>query len=491
MTGLALSELARRIAASGIHCEHLGIDPHLKRIAIDSRRVEPGDLFAALPGSALDGRDFISQAVARGAAALLLPDQTTASEAALPTIRCADPRRAAGLAAQALVGDPSRTLSVLGVTGTNGKSSCVHLLQALLGNWDLLGTLGVDVGGRRQSATHTTPDPVALAGHLADSRDAGREGLAMEVSSHALDQDRVAGIEFAGLLYTNLSRDHLDYHGDMKSYLAAKARLLGLRRPGAPALINADDPAFSGLMAEAGARSYGRCAEASYRLADERHERTGCRFRLETPDGAIDLFSPLRGSFNAMNVAGALALALELGRSPEELLPRLAAFSGLPGRMEPVELPGGPEAIVDFAHSPDAVTRVLEACRALCRKEGRLIVMLGAGGNRDRGKRPLMAAAAQAGADLVILTSDNPRDEDPLAILGDMERGMDDSGSSWHKEVDRAAAIRLALGHCGPDDFLALLGKGHETGQEIAGEIQPFADVDELRRAWAEGSKSN
>jgi UDP-N-acetylmuramoyl-L-alanyl-D-glutamate--2,6-diaminopimelate ligase len=484
---LSLSELARRIAATGDACEHVGADPPVTDIAIDSRRVAAGDLFAALPGSAMDGRDFIPQAIERGAAALLLPDDTPAARFALPLLRCAQPRRAAGLAAQALADDPSRSLSVLGVTGTNGKSSCVHLLQALLPNYDLLGTLRCEVGGLSQQASHTTPDPVTLAGHLAGSRDAGREGLAMEVSSHALDQDRVAGVEYAGVLYTNLSRDHLDYHGDMKQYLAAKARLLGLRRTGAPALINMDDPAFVDLISAAGTLTYGRAEGADYRLQDERHGPAGCRFRLRTPDGVIEVSSPLHGSFNAMNVAGVLALTLELGRDPAELLPRLAAFPGLPGRMEAVELAGGPAAIVDFAHSPDAVARVLDACRPLCK--GRLVALLGAGGNRDRGKRPLMAAAAQARADLVILTSDNPRDEDPVAILDDMERGMDDSGASWHKEVDRAAAIRLALNHCGPDDFLALLGKGHETGQEIAGTILPFGDVDELRRAWAEGSE--
>ncbi len=487
MIALSLAELARRIMEAGDACSQSGGDIQIKRIAIDSRNVADGDLFAALPGSAVDGRDFIDQAIERGAAALLIPEKPEAADIALPRLRCAHPRRAVGIVAQALAGDPSRVLSLLGVTGTNGKSSCVHLLQALLADYDLLGTLRFDIGGVSHKASHTTPDPVALAGHLARSRDAGRVGIAMEVSSHALDQERVAGVEYAGVLYTNLSRDHLDYHGDMKNYLAAKARLLPLRRPGAPALINVDDPAFAAFMTAPDARGYGRSENADYRLYDEHHGPEGCRFRLSTPAGVIEVASPLHGSFNAVNVTGVLALALELGYDPAVLLPRLAAFPGLPGRMESVDLPGGPAAIVDFAHSPDAVARVLDACRPLCK--GRLIALLGAGGNRDRGKRPLMAAAAQARADRIVLTSDNPRDEDPEVILEEMERGMDDSGASWHKEVDRAAAIRLALDHCGSDDLLVLLGKGHETGQEIAGAILPFDDVDELRRAWAEGSK--
>lgn len=485
-----LKALRDRLEAVLGRCELLGGDLPIRSLAMDSRRVETGDLFAALPGHALDGRDFIAQALAAGAVALLLSEDTSPPPGT-PALRCPHPRRALGFAAQHLAGEPAAALELLGVTGTNGKSTCAHLLQCLMGatsSWGLLGTVGVETGGPRQAASHTTPDPLALAAHLAACRDAGLRGVALEVSSHALAQERVAGLMFSGVLYTNLSRDHLDYHGDMKRYLAAKASLLALRRPGAPALLNADDPAFAGLHSGEHVKSYGRSRAAHYRVDRERRKGRGSRFRLSWGSGEAEFFTPQPGAFNVMNAAGALALVLELGGEAARLADRLADFPGVPGRMEQVALPGGPEVIVDFAHSPDAVARVLAASRPLCR--GRLVVLLGAGGDRDRGKRPLMGAAAQAGADLVVLTSDNPRSEDPEEILRDMEKGMDEAGLCWHKEADRGAAIRLALDHCAPDDLLVLLGKGHETTQEIAGVLHPFDDIAELRRAWSERSES-
>ena len=486
----SLAELRDRLQGVAGECRLEGEDVPVARIAIDSRAIEPGDLFAALPGVHLDGRDYIPQALAAGAAALLLPAGEI-PPAGVPALLCEHPRRAAALVAQHLAGDPGAGLELIGVTGTNGKSSCVHLLQALMTDdraWGLLGTLRVEAGGRTLDASHTTPDPVSLAGHLASARDAGLAGLAMEVSSHALDQERVAALRFAGVLYTNLSRDHLDYHGDMRAYLEAKARLLGLRRAGAPALVNADDPTFRPLMGEAGVLGYGRDARAVYRIEEERQDAAGSRFRLSGPAGSAEFATQLPGPFNVMNCAGVLALALELGRDPAGLADRLAAFAGVPGRMESVALPGGPAAIVDFAHSPDAVGRVLAACRPLCR--GRIIALVGAGGDRDRGKRPLMGRAAQEAADLVILTSDNPRGENPADILAEIETGMDEAAGSWHKEVDRAAAIELALGLAGPDDLIALLGKGHETTQEIAGVHHPFNDAEVLRGAWARRNES-
>ncbi|MBM4117926.1 UDP-N-acetylmuramoyl-L-alanyl-D-glutamate--2,6-diaminopimelate ligase, partial [bacterium] len=257
---LRLSELARRLAAEAGGCERRGPDLAVSALAIDSRRVSPGCLFAALPGSRQDGRAYVPAALAAGAAALLLPagSEPPAGRAAL---LCPEPRRAVGVAAQALAGDPGRRLALLGVTGTNGKTSSALLLQALCGGpaaCGVLGTVHFQAGGAPQPSTHTTPDPVSLAGLLAASVAAGQRGLAMEVSSHALDQERVAGLAFAGVLFTNLSRDHLDYHGDMARYRAAKLRLLALRRAGAPALVNADDPAFGPLAGADGVLSYGR-----------------------------------------------------------------------------------------------------------------------------------------------------------------------------------------------------------------------------------------
>ncbi len=488
--GLRLAELRERLQGVAGDCRIVGDDLAVTRIAIDSREVGPGDLFAALPGAHLDGRDYVPRALAAGAAALLLP-AGEAPPSGVPALLCEHPRRAAALVAHHLVGEPGQALGLLGVTGTNGKSSCVHLLQALMSGddaWGLLGTLRVEAGGRTLDASHTTPDPVSLAGHLASARDTGLAGLAMEVSSHALDQERVIALRFSGVLFTNLSRDHLDYHGDMRSYLVAKARLLGLRRPGAPALVNVDDPAFRPLMKEEGVLGYGRRKDAHYRIEEEAQDAGGSRFRLRWPAGSAEFATALPGPFNVMNCAGALALALEMGESPGALAPRLATFAGVPGRMESIALPQGPAAIVDFAHSPDAVGRVLAACRPLGR--GRIVVVVGAGGDRDRGKRPLMAKAAQEGADLVVLTSDNPRGENPADILADMESGMDEAAGSWHKEVDRAAAIEFALAQCGPEDMVVLLGKGHETTQEIAGVFHPFDDAEVLRGAWARRNES-
>lgn len=482
---VSLAALAALIDAEAGGCALAGRDLPVAALAIDSRRVTPGALFAALPGAAADGRAFIPQALAAGAVALLLP-AGAAPPPDVPALLCAAPRRAAGRVAQRLAGDPAARLALLGVTGTNGKSSCVLLLQALMGGaprWGALGTLRFDTGGAVHPSTHTTPDPVSLAALLGESVDRGQAGVAMEVSSHALDQERVAGLAFAGVLFTNLSRDHLDYHGDMARYLDAKRRLLGLRRPGATALVNADDPAFAPWANGRDVLGVGRAPGAAYRVRDVELGAAGSRFRLDWQGGSLAVTSPLTGDFNVSNAAGALALALALGEAPAALAARLAAFDGVPGRMQRVPLAEGPLAIVDYAHSPDAVERVLAACRPLC--AGRLVVVLGAGGDRDRGKRPLMARAAQAGADVVVLTSDNPRSEDPAAILAEMETGLDRSRGSWHKEVDRARAIRLALDGAAPGDLVAVLGKGHERTQEIAGERLPFDDVDVLRRAWA------
>ncbi len=484
MSGWTLHALAKALAG----CRAQGEDVALAGIAIDSRAVRPGELFAALPGTFFDGRDFVDDALASGAIALLLPAEGAPPD--LPCLLCEHPRRAAGQAAQLFAGDPSAELDVIGVTGTNGKSSCVQLLQTLLSgperSWGLVGTLRFEAGDEFRPSTHTTPDPVQLAELLAANLAAGRHGLAMEVSSHALDQDRVAGVRFAGALLTNISRDHLDYHGDMASYLAAKLRLLELRSPGAPALLNRDDERFAELLGSGRSDllSFGRSASADYRVTDELTTTAGSRFTLAWSGGELRCETRLPGAFNVSNAAGCLALALALGEDPAPLAGRLAAFAGVPGRMERIQLPGGPDAIVDFAHTPDAVTTVLAACRPLCR--GRLVALLGAGGDRDRGKRPLMGAALQAGVDMAVLTSDNPRGEDPGAILAEMETGMDPAAGSWLKEVDRARAIRTALALCREGDMIVVLGKGHEETQEIAGRLLPFSDREEILAAWRE-----
>jgi UDP-N-acetylmuramoyl-L-alanyl-D-glutamate--2,6-diaminopimelate ligase len=471
-----------------------GEDRRVTGLAIDSRRVTAGDLFAALPGSRADGRAFIAEAQRRGAAALLLPADPDARPSALelPCLLCARPRAAASHAAQLLAGDPTASLTLLGVTGTNGKSTCVHLLQHLLGgegeSWGLLGTLHFDAAGSPEPSTHTTPDPVSLARLLAASLAAGRVGVIMEVSSHALDQDRVAGCRFAGALYTNLSRDHLDYHGDMARYLAAKTRLLEHLAVGAPVLANADDDGLAPLRAGSGDRllTYGHAAGADYRIEDAVLSAGGSCFVLRWAQGRAAFATALPGPFNLMNAAGSLALALARGADPARLAARLPGFAGVAGRMESLALPGGPRVIIDFAHSPDAVQKVLAACRSLLPPGGRLIALLGAGGDRDRGKRPLMAAALQAGADLAILTSDNPRSEDPERILDEMAAGLDASRAPWRRVTDRWDAIALALAESRPADLVVILGKGHETTQEIAERKLPFIDREVAASLWRE-----
>ncbi|MCP4548908.1 MAG: UDP-N-acetylmuramoyl-L-alanyl-D-glutamate--2,6-diaminopimelate ligase [bacterium] len=489
MTKLRMTDLTNRLPA----CTLVGEDLELAGIAIDSRQVRSGDLFAALPGvgvhGRLDGRDFIPQALERGAAALLLPTGSAAPPN-VPHLLCQEARLAAGMIAQIMADDPSRKLKLLGVTGTNGKSTCVHLLHHLLDHadesWGVLGTLRYEAGGETMESTHTTPDPVSLARLLAAAVDAGQAGMAMEVSSHALDQHRVAGCAFAGVMFTNISRDHLDYHGDMEGYFAAKRRLLTLRAEGAPVLLNQDDIRLAELhsMGGGGLYTYGRHAAADYRITAEEHSAAGSVFTLCHPGGETRFRTALPGMFNVSNAAGALALAISLGAEPLRLASRLATFAGVPGRMEMLQLEDGPVVVIDFAHTPDAVEKILAACRPLC--SGKLIALFGAGGEKDEGKRPLMGQAAQAVTDDVWLTSDNPRGEDPDAILAAIEKGMDQSAGSWHKEVDRARAIGLALESCGAGDMLVLLGKGHERTQEIEGRFQPFNDLEVAQTAWLE-----
>ena len=488
MTQRSLSEIAARVG----DCRLAGADLCIDRIAIDSRKVLGGELFAALPGARDDGARFIAAALSAGAAALLLPADAS-PPAGTPALLARDPRRAASLAAQFLAGDPSERLTVLGVTGTNGKSTCAALLQALMSEgddrWGLLGTLRYETGATSAPGVLTTPDPVSLARYLAESLESGRRGVAMEVSSHALAQDRIAGVRLAGAIFTNLSRDHLDYHGDMDSYFAAKCRLFEHVRPGAPVIVNGDDPRVATLLAgdESALLSFGRGAEADYRYTPLRASVAGSEFTLAgpgLPGGSISLATTMIGAFNVENAVAASALALALGLPARELAERLGSFKGLPGRMERLSLAGGPDVIVDFAHSPAAVAQALATCRPLC--SGRLLAIVGAGGDRDRGKRPQMGRAAQAASDRVFLTSDNPRSEDPDAILAEIETGMDRSLGSWHKESDRRAAIRAALAEASEGDMLLILGKGHETTQEIAGEKFPFSDLEETLAAWLE-----
>lgn len=461
----------------------------IRELTLDSRKVLPGDLFLAVPGLAQDGRAHIVDAIARGAAAVAYEAEgataMTAHSAELVAIR--------GLAGQLsaiagrFYGEPSRGLRLIGVTGTNGKTSVSQLLaQALdlLGErCGIVGTLGTGFFDALQSGRHTTPDPVAVQATLADLKQAGARAVAMEVSSHGLDQGRVAALDFDVAVYTNLSRDHLDYHGSMEAYGAAKAKLFAW-----PELkcrvINLDDDFGRQLASEeresrligyslSDAGAYLYCREASF--GDH-----GVRARLVTPQGEGHLRSPLLGRFNLSNLLAVVGALLALDYPLDEILRVLPQLQGPVGRMQRFGGQRLPLVVVDYAHTPDALEKVLEALRP--HVTGRLLCLFGCGGDRDRGKRPLMGAVAERLADAVLVTDDNPRSEDPAQIVADIRAGF-----ARPEAVDfvhgRGEAIARLIASAQVGDVVLLAGKGHEDYQEIAGTRHAFSDLDETAKA--------
>ncbi len=468
----------------------------LTAVTTDSRRVEPGGLFAAYRGSASDGHAFLAAAAQAGAGLALV--EHPVSDAPLPAAVVSDGRRAAATAAALFYGDPAGALELLAVTGTNGKTTTVHLMRHLFGGAGAgsagsIGTLGALDGQGRPlpvGGNLTTPGPVELHAALAALRDAGVKTVAMEASSHSLDQERVAGLAFRAAVFTNLTRDHLDYHGTEAAYLAAKCKLDRYLAPGGYQIVNADDAAWRGLPERRERISFGIASVADVRAHDVEGTRDGMRFVLAARGRTARVALPLPGRFNVENALGAAAAAIALGREVGEVAAGLAAAPQVPGRME--RLADTPCVVVrDFAHTPDALERALGTLRPLTK--GRLVVVFGAGGDRDRGKRPLMGAIAARAADLAVLTSDNPRTEDPEQILDDIEAGM---GATPHlRIVDRRAAIRRALSIARPDDLVLLAGKGHETYQVLGHDYVPFDEreivaeaVAALRSAAAEGA---
>ncbi len=456
-------------------------------IGMDSRTVRPGMAYVAVRGSQADGHRFVADAVRRGAVAAVVesPQQSGIAE-----IVVRDGRRAALALGLAWFGHPGRRLTLVGVTGTNGKTTTTGLLRHLFNATESAGSIGTlgafDGRGEPVSSTAgtlTTPGPIDLQATLADLLARGTTHVVMEASSHSLDQGRLDGLGFAGAVFTNLTRDHLDYHETMEAYLAAKLKLSALLNLGGVEVINLDDEAWSGMAARAPRVTFGLHPAADVRATGIILDASGSRFRLEGRYGSAEASLPLLGDFNVSNALAAAACALGLGRPLDDVVRRLAASPQVPGRMERIsDLP----CIVlrDYAHTPDALERALATLRPLSR--GRLIVVFGCGGDRDRGKRPLMGRIAAEGADLAIATSDNPRTEDPGAIIDDIEQGM---GSVPHlRFVDRLAAIHAALEEAHADDTILLAGKGHETYQVLGTEKVPF-DERELVRA-ATGDRS-
>jgi UDP-N-acetylmuramoyl-L-alanyl-D-glutamate--2,6-diaminopimelate ligase len=454
------------------------------RLATDSRRVQPGDVFVAIPGAQVDARKLIPQAIGAGAVAVIWEADGFQWDSAwrVPDLPVSDLRRRLGAIAAHVYGDPSRKLWVAGVTGTNGKTSCCHWIAQSLTRLDrrtaVIGTLGNGFPGELAPASHTTPDAASVQAELAGFLAKGAAGVAMEVSSHGLDQGRVNGVAFAAALFTNLSRDHLDYHGSMERYGAAKARLFhwpGLQH----AVINLDD-GFGAHLAASLDRSrvnvlgygLGRGEISGHRLD---LSKRGLTLDIKTPWGAAVIRSQLLGGYNAANLLGVLGMLLAGGVNLDEATSTLEQVEPVPGRLQMVRRPGKPLVVVDYAHTPDALEQVLETLRGVLTSAGRLICVFGCGGERDPGKRPLMGEAATRLADSVVVTSDNPRGENPRAIVDQIIAG---AHPNYHVEIDRAAAIYLAIREARPDDVVLIAGKGHETYQEIAGRRLPFSDAE-------------
>jgi len=474
----------------------------IERLASDSRRCAPGVAFLAYPGETADGRAHIGDAIARGAAAVLWDDRKFLwnPEWRVPNLPVPELKQQAGALAHEFYGRPSESLWVCGVTGTNGKTSCSQwIAQALAGEGRksaVVGTLGLGYPGELEENPNTTPDAVALQRALARFVDDGAQAVAMEASSIGIDQGRVEGVKFACALFTNLSRDHLDYHGDMERYAQAKMRLF--RSPGlAHAVLNLDDAlgvriaqdrAGSGTSRTGYTLWPGTGAASGLEHWLEAHDlelsSAGARFTLVTNAGRAEVATALVGRFNVANVLGVIGVLLAAGLSLDAAVRAAGRLEPPSGRME--RLGGGdrPLVVVDYAHSPDALDKCLGALRDVARGQGagRLISVFGCGGDRDRGKRPQMGEAASRHADLVWLTSDNPRGEDPLAIIGEIRPGV----SVPHEvRVDRRDAIREAIAAARAGDVVLLAGKGHEPYQEVAGRRVPFSDADEARAALA------
>ncbi len=444
-----------------------------------------GSVFACLRGVRADGHDFAPQAVASGASALLVERFLDLD---VPQVQVPDGRLAMALMAAALEDDPSHHMVVVGVTGTNGKTTSAFLLHAVLHaaghQTGMIGTIEARVGGAVETVQHTTPESVDLQHLLARMRDSGDTACAMEVSSHALAQRRVAGLRFAAALFTNLTRDHLDYHADVEEYYLAK-RALFLRPdgegPNPPGAANMDDEFGRRLAHEAGALGFAVDHAADVRPIETRQSRDGFWARIATPRGPLELESPLRGRFNISNVTGVVAVGELLGLEHDAVARGIAAVAGVPGRFEPVDAGQPFEVLVDYAHTPDSLDNVLREARKLVPDGRRLVVVFGCGGDRDRGKRPQMGAIATALADVAIVTSDNPRSEDPDAIIDQIVAGAAAGPAELIVEADRRRAIECAAALADAGDVIVIAGKGHERGQERDGIVSPFDDRDVAR----------
>jgi UDP-N-acetylmuramoyl-L-alanyl-D-glutamate--2,6-diaminopimelate ligase len=481
--------LSRLALSAGIRARILGGDPQVRGLAHDSRLARPGQLFALLPsasGKALNSLALAKEAHRRGAVAVMAPAGLKLP-AAWPVLEVEQPLADYALLCAAFHGWPAEQLKMAGVTGTNGKTTTSFLLGGILKAAGLeaavLGTVGYHIAGRRIPAPNTTPSALELQSLFRRALRAGCQAVSMEVSSHALALDRVAGIRFDAAVFTNLTRDHLDFHGSMAAYRQAKGRLFGmLREQASCAAVNLDDPA-AGFMARHASRGalvlgYGLSAKAAVRALAPAFRPDATRFKLALPGAKpLSLRMPLPGRFNLSNGLAAAAAAWGMGLDRRAIAAGLEKPAVPPGRFERVEAGQPFSVIVDYAHTPDGLERALEAAREFT--PGRLIVVFGCGGDRDRGKRPLMGRLAYRLADLVVLTSDNPRSEDPAAILAEIRAGIPEGRGDIRRVLcleDRAAAIRRGIKMARKGDTVLVAGKGHEDYQLIQGRKRPFDD---------------
>lgn len=485
---LAMAPLLSALLPEGDIIAHRGkLERPVSGLVMDSRRVVPGNVFFALPGLRVQGTSYIDEAVNRGAVAVITDRLPSHPPAKVTFIQVADPRATLARVARRYYRAPDQALNVVGVTGTNGKTTVAHLAKFFLQDdrrVGLLGTINYDLGARTVPSFKTTPESLDIYGMLAQMRDAGCREAVMEVSSHGIDQKRVLDLTFGAAIFTNLTRDHLDYHGTLENYFEVKSRLFtgGVGTPPPVAVINLDDPLGPNLLARLPASTrpvtYGESPSADVRAEAIQLGYKNTTFTFVWPQGRLQVESPLLGRYNVANVLAAAAAAYALGRDPASFLPRLADFPGVPGRMERLEEGQPFNVLVDYAHTDDALRNALGMLRPIT--PGRLFVVFGCGGNRDRSKRPLMVAAVQDHADFAFATADNPRNEALSQIFDDMKTGVTQPAKiTWIE--DRRRALSLALDMCQPGDTLLVAGKGHETYQEFADTVAPFDDRQVLR----------
>ena len=467
-------ELERLVAALAPEAVLGSPDPvEVRDLAYDAREVTPGAAFFAVPGQRADGHDFAELAVRNGASVLVVE---RAVEPQVPQLVVPSARAAMATAADVFFGEPTRELQVAGVTGTSGKTTTTFLLHAVLEaagrSPGLLGTVESRVGGEVRPVVRTTPEAIDLQRTFREMLDRGNRSVALEASSHASVLHRLDRVRFDALVFTNLSQDHLDFHETMEEYFAAKRRLFTGAAP-PPAAVNVGDPWGRRLadeladMSRAPLITFGLTEDAEIRPDDLELGPAGATFTA----GGVEIRSRLRGRFNVENVLGVIAAAILLDVDEDEIAAGIAALDGVPGRFEAVDEGQPFSVVVDYAHKPDALDNVLRTARELA--DGRVVVVFGAGGDRDRQKRPLMGKVARDLADVVIVTSDNPRSEDPLAIIQDVLQG---TGTDVEIDPDRRSAIGRAIEAAGPGDVVVIAGKGHEQGQEVGGEKLPFDD---------------